>query len=86
MEIVLYGDIFTTGYLRFSIWLIILYTLKYLSNHYGKITHWFIFNNEFLKVGHINRSYFQDLLFVIWSYVIYSTMPLNLVKGNKEQI
>lgn len=56
MEIVLHGDIFTVGYLCFSIWLIILYALKYLSNHYSEFAHWFMFENEFLKVGHINRS------------------------------
>lgn len=57
MEIVLYGNIFTIGYLCFSIWLIILYTLKYQnSNHYGEFTYWFTSDNEFLKVGYISRS------------------------------
>lgn len=50
-----------------------------------------MFDSEFLKVGHIDRSQFQDFLIIIWSYVIYSSMLLNLVKrdlvkGNEAQI
>lgn len=33
----------------------------------------------------MKKSYFQDFL-IIWGYIIYSSIPLNLVEGNKEQI
>lgn len=36
-------------------------------NHYGEFTHWFMFNNEFLKIGDISKSV-SGFVIIILSY------------------